>query len=320
LNAWVDQARMVIEGSTFKAVRHRDRHCGEDRSVPAADVAQRPALGLRLVRMGLLPRGLPRDMPESGRWLQGGARSPDPSVRGGVRGSMRCQPLKPPITDAARVRRMHGSDFPKKPSGRIYCFLRTAQPTLYGGFPAREAEQAAPRWSDVTLALQATAAPPACGPQTDPVPPERSSPMRNYPRNSPEAAARIVALVLVSDGHVCSSEFDVLRRMGAEHELGLDPGALPHIVHTLCEELLMSGCVTGSLLAHVDDAILASLMAEVKDPTLQAKVVRLALAAARADGHLADGEAMVLAAARRHWQLAEGDEADGPEPARTATL
>jgi hypothetical protein len=34
--------------------------------------------------------------------------------------------------------------------------------------------------------------------------------MRSYSRNSPEAAARIVALVLIADGHVCRSEFDVL--------------------------------------------------------------------------------------------------------------
>ena len=132
--------------------------------------------------------------------------------------------------------------------------------------------------------------------------------MRSYPHNSPEAAARIVALVLISDGHVCSSEFDVLKQLDAERELGLEPQLLPHIVHTLCEELLLCGHATGSLLAHVDDSTLASLMAEVSDPALRRKVLRLSLAAARADGHLADGEAWVVGAARHHWQLADGEE------------
>ena len=91
--------------------------------------------------------------------------------------------------------------------------------------------------------------------------------MRSYPRNSPEAAARIVALVLIADGHVCSSEFDILQQLGAERELGLEPQLLPHIVHTLCEELLMSGHQAGSLAGQVDDA------------------------------------------ARRHWQLVDGEEA-----------
>ena len=139
--------------------------------------------------------------------------------------------------------------------------------------------------------------------------------MRNYPHNSPEAAARIVALVLISDGHVCSSEFDILKQLGAERELGLDPQLLPHIVHTLCEELLASGYESGSLIANVDDAALASLMAEISDPALQRKVLRLSLAAARADGHLADGEALVLQAARHHWKLVDGEESSATKVA-----
>jgi len=140
--------------------------------------------------------------------------------------------------------------------------------------------------------------------------------MRSYPRNSPEAATRIVALVLISDGNVCSSEFDILKQLGAERELGLDPDLLPHIVQTLCEDLLLGGSATGSLLANVDDSTLASLMAEVSDPALQRTVLRLSLAVARADGHLADGESVVLAAARHYWRLTDGATARAPKSAR----
>jgi hypothetical protein len=139
--------------------------------------------------------------------------------------------------------------------------------------------------------------------------------MRSYPRNSPEAAARIVALVLISDGHVCSSEFEILKQLGAERELGLEPHLLPHIVHTLCEELLLGGYATGSLMDNVDDSTLASLMAEISDPALQRTVLRLSLAAARADGHLADGETVVVEAARRHWQMVDGEESSAPASA-----
>ena len=132
--------------------------------------------------------------------------------------------------------------------------------------------------------------------------------MRSYPHNSPEAAARIVALVLISDGHVCSSELDILKQLGAERELGLEPQLLPHIVYTLCEELLAGGHETGSLMCNVDGSALASLMAEISDPALQRTVLRLSLAAARADGHLATGETLVLEAARHHWKLVDGEE------------
>jgi hypothetical protein len=132
--------------------------------------------------------------------------------------------------------------------------------------------------------------------------------VRSYPLNSPEAAARIVALVLISDGHVCSSEFDTLKQLGAERELGLEPNLLPHIIHTLCEELLLGGYASGTLMCNVDDSTLAAVMAEISDPALQRKVLRLSLAAVRADGHLADGEALVLEAARHHWKLVDGEE------------
>jgi len=129
--------------------------------------------------------------------------------------------------------------------------------------------------------------------------------MRTYPCNSPEAAARLVALVLIADGHVCLSELDAFDHLEAARELGLHPNAMPGIVQTLCEGLLLGSYASGALPANVDDGALASLMAEVTDPVLRGRVLRLAVAVANADRHLADGEVLVLEAARRHWPDAE---------------
>jgi hypothetical protein len=126
--------------------------------------------------------------------------------------------------------------------------------------------------------------------------------MRSYPRNSPEAAARIVALALIADGHACRSEFDALAELQASSTLGLAPDALHRVVQHLCEDLLTAH-TGGSMLASVGDDVLASLMAEVDDPVLQLQVLRLATAAAAADGHLAEGEDVVLSAATRHWAV-----------------
>lgn len=135
--------------------------------------------------------------------------------------------------------------------------------------------------------------------------------MRRYPHNSPEAAARIVALVLLSDGKVCSSELETLRKLGAERELGLEPQILPHIVHTLREELGVGASEMASRIQSLDASALAALMAEISDPALQRIVLRLCLAAARADGQVAQGEALLVDAARRHWQLVDGEEPIG---------
>ena len=70
------------------------------------------------------------------------------------------------------------------------------------------------------------------------------------------------------------------------------------------------------MMGNGDDSALASLMAEISDPVLQRTVLRLSLAAARADGHLADGEALVVEAARHHWKLFDGEESTATTTAR----
>ena len=126
--------------------------------------------------------------------------------------------------------------------------------------------------------------------------------MRSYSRNSPEAAARIVALILISDGHVSRSEYEALNRRDGARDLGLDPQDMPVIVQTLCEDLLMEGFNGRSLLSHIGDGFMVSLMAEVDEPQLQSKVLRVAAFVVNADQHLSDGEAAMLDAINRHWK------------------
>lgn len=125
--------------------------------------------------------------------------------------------------------------------------------------------------------------------------------MRSYPRNSPQAAARLVALALIADGHVCPSEVEALRRSGFEAELGLGPEELGAVLQALCEDLLQAALPAASLAAGFEEAVLDALIREVDDPALQHRVLAAALVAAAADGHLADGEQFVLDALRRRW-------------------
>jgi hypothetical protein len=141
--------------------------------------------------------------------------------------------------------------------------------------------------------------------------------VRSYPRNSPEAAARIVALVLISDGHVCRSEIEALQQLQIERELGLAPGGFAQVIHTLCEDLLTGSYGNGSMMGGVDESTLESLMSEVDAPALQRTVLRLAATAAEADRHLDDAEAVVMAAARRHWRIVDER---APSGAAAATL
>lgn len=140
--------------------------------------------------------------------------------------------------------------------------------------------------------------------------------MRNYPRNSPQAAARIVALVLIADGHVCCSEDKALDKVDIARELGLHAREFKRIVQTLCEDYVLGTIHTGQAPTPVSESVFAALMAEIDEPHLQRTLLRVCLEVVNADGHWADGEMAVLAAALRYWPLAveHGFHAASPVP------
>ena len=127
--------------------------------------------------------------------------------------------------------------------------------------------------------------------------------MRIYPTNSPQAAARIVALTLVADGDMGDAEIQWLDRFAVHEQLGMPRQELHALLDTFCEDLLSSGQLTWADTCPVDERTLAELMGEIQDPALRLKLVRLCVELAESDAHVAAGESMVLVAAVEHWGL-----------------
>lgn len=126
--------------------------------------------------------------------------------------------------------------------------------------------------------------------------------MRTYPNNSPQAAARIVALAMLADGHLCRSELDVMARMSAHVQLGLQPDELHEIVTTLCEDLHAISQLSWEP-SGLAPATLAAILLEIDDPQLREKLFDICVAVSTADRHMAEGEKVVLAAAAELWEL-----------------
>jgi uncharacterized tellurite resistance protein B-like protein len=127
--------------------------------------------------------------------------------------------------------------------------------------------------------------------------------MRHYPRNSPQAAGRILALALLSDGHLSKRELDTLDRLNAHAVLGLQQAELHSVVHGFCEDLLSTMHLSWGGACQVDQATLAALMADIDDPALRRTLIDLCLAIVDADDHVAEGESLMLTAAISHWGL-----------------
>lgn len=132
---------------------------------------------------------------------------------------------------------------------------------------------------------------------------QQRSNMRKYPQNSPQAAARIVALTLVADGDVGPAELALLDELAVHQQLGLERDALHAVIDTFCEDLLSSKQLNWADVCPVDEYTLADLLGEVDDPALRRKVLDLCVLLAEVDHHVAPAESIVLSAAVVHWSL-----------------
>jgi uncharacterized tellurite resistance protein B-like protein len=127
--------------------------------------------------------------------------------------------------------------------------------------------------------------------------------MRTYPRNSPEAAARIVALTVLADGHFCKAEIDALQRLDVHQQLGLNASQWQAVVNDFCEDMLATAYRPWGADCETDMDTLSALMADIDDTDLRVKLHRLCSEAAQADGRLTDAETFILAAATDRWEL-----------------
>ena len=113
--------------------------------------------------------------------------------------------------------------------------------------------------------------------------------MRRYDRNSPQAAARIVALTVLADGDFGAAELGLLDEIAAHRTLGLEREALHAVIDEFCEDLLSSKQLAWADACPVDEYTLASLMDDIDEPELRRKVLGLCLRLAGVDDLVADG-------------------------------
>ncbi len=130
---------------------------------------------------------------------------------------------------------------------------------------------------------------------------KHSSSTRRYARNSPQAAAHIVALALISNGEVKPSEVAVLEAMRVHEQLGLTRQEWHGVVHELCIDLL--GSAAHGTDCRIDGRMIEQMLADIDDVALQRLVLRLCTAVVNADGKVDDGESIVVLAAIDHWGL-----------------
>lgn len=127
--------------------------------------------------------------------------------------------------------------------------------------------------------------------------------MNSYPVNSPQAAARIVALTVLADGDIGDAEIECLDRLAVHERLGLARHELHALLDTFCEDLLSSEQLKWADACPVDQRTLTNLMGEIQDPAMRLSLLRLCVQLAEVDARVDEGESIVLVAAVEHWGL-----------------
>lgn len=124
--------------------------------------------------------------------------------------------------------------------------------------------------------------------------------MKSYALNSPEAAARVLAMAMVSDGQYSMTELRALDRQNAPALLGITPAAFKTVVDDFCQALLQAS--GGQWTGIVDTATRQQLMDEINERDLQDLILQQCEALMLSDGHLADGEVELLDALSAAWR------------------
>jgi uncharacterized tellurite resistance protein B-like protein len=127
--------------------------------------------------------------------------------------------------------------------------------------------------------------------------------VRNYSKDSPEAAARIVALALMADGTIDRSESQLLEGQGVIRQLGLDHEEFDKIFYEFSEDMLTTAHRLASGQLELDALNINKLLEEICAPELQKKLLWIMLDIVNADRRMTAGEASLIAQALKKWEI-----------------
>lgn len=124
----------------------------------------------------------------------------------------------------------------------------------------------------------------------------------NEPRPPRTAAARVLALLVASNGRADPSEWQALDELDACGRLGVPRAHFAALVDE-CVQAVGTGLAECSWLRARDEAYVDRLLEDVTDPQERLLVGRLAAAALTADGQVSGDERLVFDHVLARWHI-----------------
>jgi uncharacterized tellurite resistance protein B-like protein len=126
--------------------------------------------------------------------------------------------------------------------------------------------------------------------------------MKAYAKNSPEAVARILAMIMITDARLDDREIDILDQLRIFDILGLSRGAFSRVVQDYCVEL-MDACGEDGKIRLLDQERINEIVDLVEDPQQRITTCGMILNIANADGRLDDTELAVFRHILDRWGM-----------------
>lgn len=124
--------------------------------------------------------------------------------------------------------------------------------------------------------------------------------------DSPQAMARLIALLIVADTRLDPRELAMLDELDAFGRIGIDRAEFMHVAGELCEEL-GERLQQRPWLTLSERALIEAELQAVRDPARQRLVARLGAAVITADGRVQDSERVLFDHLLLRWGLARTD-------------
>lgn len=124
--------------------------------------------------------------------------------------------------------------------------------------------------------------------------------MKQYAKNSPEAMARLIVLMMVSDGEVDPCEIAALDQMNAWAHLGLSRQRLLDVARDYCADLKTAADAENGV-SLLDEVAAEEVVGSVDDPEKRRMVGQLMLAVLDADRRHCAEELIVYSSIMKSW-------------------
>lgn len=130
--------------------------------------------------------------------------------------------------------------------------------------------------------------------------------MKNYPSNSPEAIARILAMFMITDGNMDAHEIESMETLNVYEILGLSRKKFIEVVTKYCDDISDEAENDGTIhllsRQRVND-----VLDTITERNKQLLCCALALDICKSDSTISDPEMLLLRHMMQHWHISLDD-------------